>query len=93
MSLAAIERKIIALEGEMLAAVTREDFEAAARLRDQISELRGQKSPRLENPEVRQPPPGQMGLGTNVPVVEPPKNWKRPKKPYLMTRVVKGRKR
>ena len=42
MSLAAIERKIIALEGEMLAAVTREDFEAAARLRDQISELRGQ---------------------------------------------------
>jgi hypothetical protein len=33
-----------------------------------------------------------MGLGTNVPVVEPPKNWKRPKKPDLMTNV-KGRKR
>lgn len=93
MSLAAIERKIIALEGEMLAAVTREDFEAAARLRDQISELRGQKSSKLENPQVRQPPPGQMGLGTNVPVVEPPKNWQRPKKPDLMTKVVKGRKR
>ena len=93
MSLAAIERKIIALEGEMLAAVTREDFEAAARLRDQISELHGQKSARLENPQVRQPPPGQMGLGTNVPVVEPPKDWKRPKKPDLMTKVVKGRKR
>ena len=85
MSMAAIERKIIALEGEMLAAVGREDFEHAARLRDQIAQLRGQKAPLLENPEVRQPPPGQMGLGTNVPVVEPPKGWRRPKKPDLMT--------
>jgi hypothetical protein len=33
-----------------------------------------------------------MGLGTNVPVVEPPKGWTRPKKPNLMTNT-KGRKR
>jgi len=85
MSLAAIERKIIALEGEMLAAVTREDFETAARLRDEIAALRG-------SGEVRKPPPGEMGLGTQVPVVEPPKGWKRPKKPDLMTNV-KSRKR
>ncbi len=85
MSLAAIERKIIALEGEMLAAVTREDFEAAARLRDQIVALKAG--------EVRKPPPGEMGLGTQVPVVEPPKGWKRPKKPDLMTNVAKSRKR
>ena len=85
MSLAAIERKIIALEGEMLAAVTREDFETAARLRDEIAALRG-------GGEVRKPPPGEMGLGTQVPVVEPPKGWKRPKKPDLMTNV-KSRKR
>ena len=85
MSLAAIERKIIALEGEMLAAVTREDFETAARLRDEIAALKG-------GAVVRQPPPGEMGLGTQVPVVEPPKGWKRPMKPDLMTNV-KPRKR
>ena len=85
MSLAAIERKIIALQGEMLAAVTREDFETAARLRDEIAALKG-------GAVVRQPPPGEMGLGTQVPVVEPPKGWKRPKKPNLMTNV-KPRKR
>jgi hypothetical protein len=85
MSLAAIDRKIIALEGEMLAAVTREDFETAARLRDEIEALKGGSA-------VRKPPPGEMGLGTGIPVVEPPKGWKRPKKPDLMTNV-KPRKR
>ncbi len=85
MSLAAIERKIIALEGEMLAAVTREDFETAARLRDQIAALKGGAS-------VRKPPPGEMGLGTQVPVVAPPKGWTKPSKPDLMTNV-KPRKR
>ena len=85
MSLAAIERKIIALEGEMLAAVTREDFETAARLRDEIAALKGEVG-------VRKPPPGGMGLGTQVPVVKPPKGWKPPKKPDLMTNV-KPRKR
>jgi hypothetical protein len=85
MSLAAIERKIIALEGEMLAAVAREDFETAARLRDQIAALKG-------GAEVRKPPPGEMGLGTQVPVVKPPKGWKPPRKPDLMTNV-KPRKR
>lgn len=84
MSLAAIERKIIALEGEMLAAVAREDFETAARLRDEIVALKGGS--------VRKPPPGEMGLGTQVPVVEPPRGWKRPRKPNLMANV-KPRKR
>ena len=85
MSLAAIERKIIALEGEMLAAVTREDFETAARLRDEIAALKGESG-------VRKPPPGEMGLGTQVPVVKPPKGWKPPRKPDLITNV-KSRKR
>lgn len=85
MSLAAIDRKIVALEAEMQAAVAREDFETAARLRDEIGALRG-------GSQVRKPPPGEMGLGTGVPVVEPPKGWKPPKKPDLMTNV-KRRKR
>ena len=85
MSLAAFERKIIQLEAEMAAAVEREDFEAAARIRDQIGSLKGGGA-------VRKPPPGEMGLGTQVPVVVPPKGWKRPKKPDLMTNV-KGKRR
>lgn len=85
MSLAAFERKIIQLEADMAGAVAREDFETAARLRDEIASLKGGGA-------VRKPPPGEMGLGTNVPVVEPPRNWKRPKKPDLMTNT-KPRKR
>lgn len=85
MSLAAFERKIVQLEAEMAAAVAREDYEAAARLRDEIVSLKG-------GGMVRKPPPGEMGLGTNVPVVAPPKGWTKPKKPNLMTNV-KGRKR
>lgn len=86
MSLINNDRKIAALEKQMADAVAREDYEAAARYRDAILELRG------EGLEAKQPPPGSMGLGTNVPVVEPPKGWRRPKKPDLMTNV-KGRKR
>lgn len=85
MSLANNDRKIAALEKQMADAVAAEDYEAAARFRDAILELRGIV-------QASQPPPGSMGLGTNVPVVEPPKGWTRPKKPNLMTNV-KGRKR
>ena len=84
MSSQSIHRKIIELEAQMAAAAAADDFERAARLRDQIADLRG--------PTVRKPPPGQMGLGTNIPVAEPPKGWKPPRKPDLMTNV-KGRKR
>ena len=89
MSLMNNERRIIALQREMATAVEREDYEAAARLRDEIAALRGEAG---AAPRVGQPPPGQMGLGTNVPVVAPPKGWKPPKKPDLMTNP-KGRKR
>ena len=85
MSLAAIQRRVLELEAQMRLAVEREDFETAARLRDEIATIKG-------GGEVRKPPPGEMGLGTQVPVVEPPKGWKRPKKPDLMTNV-KGKKR
>jgi len=85
MSLASFERKINQLAADMAAAVEREDYETAARLRDEIASLKGGGA-------VRQPPPGEMGLGTNVPVVKPPKGWVKPKKPNLMTNV-KGRKR
>ena len=91
MSLSAIERKIAALNREMLAAAAAEDFELASRLRDEIAQLKGQ-APGSQGGEVevRQPPPGQMGLGTHIPVAAPPKGWTPPKKPDPMTRGKRG---
>jgi hypothetical protein len=83
MSSQSIEKKVAALTRQMAAAAQVEDFETAARLRNEIEQLRG--------PTVRQPPPGQMGLGTNIPVAAPPSGWKRPKKPDPMTTNFKPR--
>ncbi len=84
MSSQSIERKIADLTRRMEEAALAEDFELAASLRNEIEEMRG--------PVVRKPPPGQMGLGTHVPVAAPPKGWKRPRKPDPMTtNVRKGR--
>ena len=88
MSLNAIERKIVELSHEMAAAAALEDFELAQQLRDEIAALKGE-GPKGAAPVVRQPPPGQMGLGTHIPVAAPPKGWVRPKKPDPMTRGVK----
>jgi len=81
MSSQSIQHKLDQLTARMLKAAEAEDFELAARLRNEIEVLKG--------PQVRKPPPGQMGLGTNLPVAEPPKGWKRPKKPDPMTRRTK----
>lgn len=83
MSSQSIERRIEELTRQMAEAAAAEDFERAAQLRNKIADLKG--------PGVRQAPPGQMGLGTNIPVAAPPKGWKRPKKPDPMTRNVKPR--
>ena len=84
MSLAAIERKIAELTAEMAKAAAAENFERAAALRNEIEALKG-------GGLIRRPPPGEMGLGTNIPVAAPPKNWKRPKKPDPMTSNFKPR--
>jgi hypothetical protein len=81
MSSQSIERKLADLTRRMQEAAAVEDFELAASLRNEIEGLRG--------PTVRQPPPGQMGLGTHVPVAQPPRGWKRPRKQDPMTTNVK----
>ncbi len=99
MSLMAISRKIAALEKQMAAAAAVENFEEALRLRDEVAELKGQapileeEPDRADTPLVRQPPPGQMGLGTHIPVAAPPEGWARPKRPDPMTANSKSRKR
>ena len=81
MSSQSIERKVQELTKRMQEAAETEDFELAAELRNELEALTG--------PAVRKPKPGEMGLGTHVPVSEPPKGWKPPKKPDPLTRHVK----
>lgn len=76
----------------MAAAAQAMDFETAARLRNAILHLKGER-PDLADTDaneltvtVSQPPPGAMGLGTNVPVRQPPRGWTKPKKPDPMTK-------
>ena len=88
MSMSAIQRKVAELEKQMAIAAAADDFERAAALRDEIATLKGLGGESAA-PLVRQPPPGQMGLGTHVPVAAPPKGWRPPKKPDPMTRGVK----
>jgi len=70
------------------------DFERAATLRDEIARLKGENGAtqvildegKPVEVSVGQPPPGQMGLGSDSPVRQPPKGWVKPTKPDLMTK-------
>jgi len=96
MSSRSIHARLAALEKQMQAAAEAMDFEAAAALRNEMARIRGEApKPADDDPDtvtVGQPPPGAMGLGTQVPVRQPPKGWVKPKKPDLLTKHVKGRK-
>ena len=74
-----------ALRRAMAAAVAAEDYETAARLRDQLAALEG--GSRLTRPEVGEP----MGLGTDVGPRTPPPGWTPPKRPDPMTTGTKRR--
>lgn len=77
------------LEAQMRSAAAVNDFELAARLRDELKALREADAAR-EAGELYRQQPGGMGLGTSQQRMEPPPGWVRPKKPDPMTR---GRKR
>jgi hypothetical protein len=72
------DESLIDLERRMAEAVEAEDYETAARLRDQIAALRAAGS------KLRRTTPGAMGLGTSDPAHVPPKGWVRPKRPSPM---------
>ena len=95
MSSRSIHERLVALEKQMQAAAEAMDFEEATRLRNEMARIRGEAPVQAGDPDtvtVSQPPPGAMGLGTQVPVRQPPKGWVKPKKPDLLTKNVKGRK-
>lgn len=74
----------------MEAAAAALDFEEAARLRNQLSLLRGGASladvDGLDTSGLDRQEPGRMGLGTSQQRVDPPPGWKRPRKPDPMTK-------
>jgi hypothetical protein len=95
MSSRSIHEKLVELERKMAAAAEAMDFEEAARLRNQIALIKGDGA-RVADDDVvtvtvSQPPPGAMGLGTQVPVRQPPKGWVKPRKPDPLTTNVKGK--
>ena len=95
MSSRSIHERLVVLEKQMQAAAEAMDFEKATALRNEMARIKGEAPVQAGDPDtvtVSQPPPGAMGLGTQVPVRQPPKGWVKPKKPDLMTRNVKGRK-
>jgi len=94
MSSRSINEKLVALGKQMEAAAAAMDFEEATRLRNEMARIKGEAPVAPGDPDtvtVGQPPPGAMGLGTQVPVRQPPKGWVKPKKPDLMTKNVKQR--
>jgi len=78
--------RLVALEKQMNEAAAAFDFERAAALRDEMARLRGEGEA-----IVGQAPPGQIGLGSNAPLRQPPKGWVKPKKPPSLTKNHKGR--
>lgn len=94
MSSRSIHERLVGLDKQMAAAAEALDFEEATRLRNEIARLKGEAPLQEGDPDtvtVGQPPPGAMGLGTQVPVRQPPKGWVKPKKPDFMTKTVKPR--
>ena len=78
------------LREDMQRAAANDDFELAARLRDRINLLRGGAESgdvaTADTSGITRQKPGAMGLGTSRQSVSPPKGWKPPKKPDLMTK-------
>ncbi|CAN5346848.1 hypothetical protein BH09PSE4_BH09PSE4_13350 [soil metagenome] len=74
-----------AIEQAMAEAAAREDFEEAARLRNQLFVARaGGGSAESEDADfagVRRQQPGAMGIGSQHPVPARPADWRPPKKP------------
>ncbi len=88
------------LERAMIAAAAREDFEEAARLRNQLFVARaaGGEAPPPEDAEyapdfggVRRQQPGAMGIGSQHPKPARPPGWTPPRKPPSMTSGTKRR--
>jgi hypothetical protein len=85
-----------ALRLRMEAAAAAEDFEEAARLRNQLSLFRGQPGVEptdIDTSRLSRQVPGKMGLGTSDQAAVPPPGWRPPPKPDPMTASARPAKR
>ena len=75
------------LEAAMAAAAARDDFEEAARLRNELMVRRAAGGGEADGDfaGLKRQQPGAMGIGTQHPRPAPPAGWVRPKKPDPMT--------
>ncbi len=76
------------LQARMARAVEAQDFELAARLRDELAaagHLEAPPSDDLPPSKICRQVPGAMGLGTDQQVYKPPAGWTPPPKPDLLT--------
>ncbi|UZK64797.1 UvrB/UvrC motif-containing protein [Sphingomonas sp. M1-B02] len=80
---------IAELERAMHEAAERDDFEAAAALRNRLAVVRaGGGDPAADEGDfagLKRQQPGAMGIGTQHPKPAPPAGWKKPVKPSPMT--------
>lgn len=78
------------LREAMKAAAAALDFEAARRLRDELSLLRGGAAPEdaaaADTAGLIRQQPGAMGIGSSQPRPTRPPGWTAPRKPDPMTR-------
>ena len=82
-----MSNRIDDLHKAMIAAVAAMEYETAARLRDEISLLRGgADSEHIDTTGLTRQQPGAMGLGTSQQRMTPPPGWRPPPKPDPMTR-------
>lgn len=82
------------LKTAMACAVMAQDFELAARLRDQIAKLTGEGNGAdtpMPPSKIRRQVPGAMGLGTDQQIYQPPSGWVPPSRPDPLTAARKGR--
>lgn len=90
----AYDEEIARLEARMARAVEQEDFETAARLRDEIAWLRrDDRDAAAQGSRLQRQVPGKMGLGSSQETYVRPEGWTPPPKPDLMTNVKKGGRR
>lgn len=80
------DEAIAALGLQLGRAIAAEDFEQAARLRDEIDRLAGVDPGKRHQGAIGRGRPGAMGLGTDQASMRPPPGWRPPPKPDLMTR-------
>ncbi len=83
--------EVLALRARMADAIAADDYELAARLRDELVALGGLEALVAPGSKLKREQPGKMGLGTDQQRFAPPAGWVAPKRPPPSTANHRGR--